>query len=153
MSTCTGPGPCNREAEAKGLCGTHGGQMRRTGRTWPIRAYSTSSDRRTCRECGGPHHAKGLCNPCYRRELRGTADAPVAPAKPKRKPASALPAGWHKPSPKPARPARQNNEELLNMSVLMGPDPYVDPAKRDEFVAYLRRRGAYDVLDALGLAS
>ena len=77
-------------------------------------------------------------------------------AKPTAKPAetgSNLPPGWFKPSPKPARPARQNNEELLNMSVLMGPDPYVDPEKRDEFVAYLRRRGDYDLLDALGLAS
>ena len=145
---CPGPGadgkPCGRDVVGRGLCQAHCRQARLGQPLQPLRLT-------------GQAVVKAQGRAVRNGSTRGRTGA--ARSKPAPRPAKAagtagnLPPNWFKPSPKPARPARENNEEMLNMTTLCGPDPYVDPDKRDEFVAYLRRRGSYDILSALGLAS
>ena len=104
-------------------------------------------------ECGGEHHAKGYCVRCYRINCRAKTAPAVAPppaTAPRPKPASNLPEGWFKPSPKLEHQTRPRMEEQINV-VILGhtlPTPEQNRLARRHL-----ERNAPDLLEMLGLVS
>lgn len=139
---CPGPGhgdePCGRDVVGRGLCQAHCRQARLGQPLQPLRLVGQA----VVKARGGVVRNGGT---------RGRT-APSSKQTPKPKPASNLPPGWFKPSPKPARPARENNEEMINVIALTNM-PTTPPEQVAALKRWLTRRGDADVLEMLGLAS
>ena len=144
---CPGPGhgdePCGRDVVGRGLCQAHCRQARLGQPLQPLRLT-------------GQAVVKARGGVVRNGATRGRTGATRSKPTPKPEPAGNLPPGWFKPSPKPARPARENNEEMINVIALTN-IPKISP--EDEQRAR-RTAGRFapadqldDVLAMLGLAS
>jgi len=143
---CPGPGqgdaPCGRDVVGRGLCQAHCRQARLGQPLQPLRLTGQA----VVKARGGV-----VRNGSTKGRTGTRAKATPRPAK-ATETASNLPPGWFKPSPKPARPARENNEEMVNVIALTNM-PTTPPEQVAALKRWLTRRGDDDVLAMLGLAS
>jgi hypothetical protein len=66
---------CPKAAHARGMCGTHYQQWKRTGVAVPA-----AREARMCSECHRPHYSKGMCSlHYYRVRTHGTTALPTVP--------------------------------------------------------------------------
>lgn len=154
MKLCTFP-DCGRRLKRHGLCDTHSKQQARGSNLTPIGTRRTP---RGCKAdgCDDLHYSNGYCCKHYQRMRRGVLDTavdrkPKAAPKPKAdKPASNLPEGWFKPSPKIDNQPRPRMEEQINV-VILG---HTLPTPEQEHMARRHlERHAPDLLEMLGLVS
>ena len=157
---------CGRPRRARDLCGTHCNQLTARGDRALLSPIRELRPGQVCSgpECDRPASAHGLCKAHRNQRLkradgaltvlgsRRPAKARAADPKPAKAPASRLPAGWGRPTPKPTppKPARGNTtiEDAL-MALPLRPSP----EQAAQCLANLRRWGALDLADMLGLAA
>lgn len=160
---CTFP-DCGRRLKRHGLCDTHAKQQARGETLHPIRNYSSSGPKHQgCRAdgCDGLHYSNGYCCKHYQQARRGVlgkvkerTPKPKAAPKPETpkaaRPASNLPEGWFKPSPKIEHQTRPRMEEQINV-VILG---HTLPTREQNRLARRHlERNAPDLLEMLGLVS
>ena len=137
---CPGPGhgdePCGRDVVGRGLCQAHCRQARLGQPLQPLRLV-------------GQAVVKAQGRKVRNGSTRGRT-APRSKPTPKPKPASNLPDGWFKPSPKAAHPKPSTETALERVDTLLRV-PVLDPHTIQTARSKLIRWGADDLLDMLGL--
>lgn len=164
-STCTFPG-CDRKHYARGACATHYTHLEKYGEMLPIGSVPAgrrtgpqgSKDRRcTFPGCEKPHRARGYCSGHYDQVTRGSGDLrPLGtyvrkerPRKERRAPKpKVLPAGWERTAKVKPAPERRGFHKLTEVPQVSP----TDPALMRAALGVLRRHGAEDLADALGLS-
>ena len=160
--TCTFPG-CDKPHAAKGLCKAHHKQSLSGKPLKPLRAPSAVvPPETTCSfpGCDLPHRTKGYCSSHYGQLHHGRELQPLdwrknAPSTPrvrpayvrKPKPASILPPGWDRVTPKREIPKPNGSEIRMDGPVVIPPDVWT--AAR----LVLEQHDALDLADMLGLAA
>ena len=146
---------CPRPVKARGWCATHYRQWLR-GET---PHHVVDHERPTCSVDGCDRSAvcRTYCGRHYQRwRKHGTTDLPAAPtvkAKPKKKPASKMPPGWFKPTPRSSERMTTNHVERVDSLLPLESTSMAFVARHAPAVRrILARHDALDLADMLGVS-